>query len=66
MSTGRRECGGLAGHVVAAVASLGACFLVYTGLALSVRGLLAAARRERRVTDARELIKNQRTYSSWT
>lgn len=53
------EWGGLAGQVVAAVASLGACLLVYTGLALSVRRLLAAVRRERRLTDARELIMNQ-------
>lgn len=55
------EWGGLAGQVVAAVASLGACFLVYTGLALSVRRLLAAVQRQRRIADARKLIMNQPT-----
>jgi uncharacterized iron-regulated membrane protein len=60
------EWGGLAGQVVAAAASLGACFLVYTGLALSVRRLLASVRRKRDVTAPRELSMSGRRYRSWT
>ncbi len=41
------EYGGLPGQIVAALASLGACVLVYTGLALSIRRLTAALKRKR-------------------
>jgi uncharacterized iron-regulated membrane protein len=40
---------GLLGQIVAALASLGACLLVYTGLALSIRRLAAFLRRQRRL-----------------
>lgn len=39
------EWGGLAGQLVAAIASLAACVLVYTGLSLSIRRLIARLKR---------------------
>lgn len=42
------EYGGLFGQAVAAIASLGACVLVYTGFALALRRLRATLRRTRR------------------
>lgn len=41
------EYGGLVGQIIAAIASLGACVLVYTGLSLAFRRLIAALRRKR-------------------
>ncbi len=41
------EWGGLAGQFIAAVASLAACVLVYTGLSLSIRRLIARLTRKR-------------------
>jgi uncharacterized iron-regulated membrane protein len=41
------EWGGWAGQVIAALASLGACVLVYTGLSLSIRRLIARLKRRR-------------------
>jgi uncharacterized iron-regulated membrane protein len=40
---------GLSGQIVAAAASLGACVLVYTGLALSIRRAAAYLKRQRRL-----------------
>lgn len=48
------EWGGFLGQVVAALASLGACLLVYTGLSLSIRRLIARTRRERKANSIRE------------
>ena len=42
------EYGGLLGQVIAAIASLAACFLVYTGFALAIRRLAANIRAKRR------------------
>ena len=42
------EYGGLLGQAVAAIVSLGACVLVYTGFALALRRLAATLRRRRR------------------
>ena len=42
------EYGGLVGQAIAGLASLGACFLVYTGFALAIRRLLANLKRRRR------------------
>ena len=47
------EWGGGAGQLIAAIASLAACFLVYTGLSLSIRRLLATRKRARASTLAR-------------
>jgi uncharacterized iron-regulated membrane protein len=48
------EWGGLAGQWIAALASLAACLLVYTGLSLSIRRLIARLRRNRDAMPARE------------
>lgn len=45
------EWGGWAGQMIAAIASLAACVLVYTGLSLSIRRLLATLKRKRRVLE---------------
>lgn len=42
------EWGGLAGQSVAAIASLGGCFLVYTGFALAIRRLIGNNKARRR------------------
>jgi uncharacterized iron-regulated membrane protein len=42
------EYGGLAGQAIAALCSLGACVLVYTGFALAIRRLRANLNRRRR------------------
>jgi uncharacterized iron-regulated membrane protein len=47
------EWGGWAGQVIAAIVSLAACVLVYTGLSLSVRRLLATIKRKRASNPAR-------------
>jgi hypothetical protein len=44
---------GVAGQTIAAIASFGAVFLVWTGTALAVRRLLASVRRRHR-EEARE------------
>ncbi len=44
---------GWAGQAVAAIASLGACLLVYTGLALSLRRLAARLKRKKVVSSGR-------------
>ncbi|HEX4166516.1 MAG TPA: PepSY-associated TM helix domain-containing protein, partial [Bryobacteraceae bacterium] len=41
------EWGGFPGQLIAAIASLGACVLVYTGLSLSIRRLIAGLKRNR-------------------
>ncbi len=41
------EFGGLPGQAIAALASLGACVLVYSGLSLSIRRLAASLKRKR-------------------
>ncbi len=48
------EWGGLAGQLIAAVASLAACVLVYTGLSLSIRRLIARLTRKRNSISAGE------------
>jgi len=48
------EWGGLAGQWIAAVASLAACVLVYTGLSLSTRRLIARFKRKRNSISAGE------------
>jgi len=48
------EWGGLAGQLIAAVASLAGCVLVYTGLSLSIRRLVARLKRGRDSTSAEE------------
>jgi uncharacterized iron-regulated membrane protein len=48
------EWGGLAGQWIAALASLAACLLVYTGLSLSIRRLIAWLKRNRDGMSARE------------
>jgi PepSY-associated TM region len=42
------EYGGWAGQAIAAIASLSACLLVYTGLSLSIRGLAAKLKGKQR------------------
>ena len=49
---------GLVGKAVAAIASLGECLLVYTGLALSMRRLSAALKR-RKIVTTREIFTEQ-------
>ena len=51
---------GLLGQIVAALASLGACVLVYTGLALSIRRLAAYLKRQRRL-DSRTAVQSVST-----
>jgi uncharacterized iron-regulated membrane protein len=48
------EWGGLAGQLIATLASLGACVLVYTGLSLSIRRLAARLKRKQNSTSAQE------------
>jgi uncharacterized iron-regulated membrane protein len=48
------EWGGWTGQLIAAIASLGACVLVYTGLSLSIRRLLATLKRKRSINSAFE------------
>jgi uncharacterized iron-regulated membrane protein len=48
------EWGGLVGQLIAAVASLAACVLVYTGLSLSIRRLIARLKRKRNSISAGE------------
>ena len=49
---------GLMGQLIAALASLGACVLVYTGLSLSIRRLAAAVKRNRR-----DIVSSDKTYA---
>jgi uncharacterized iron-regulated membrane protein len=53
------EWGGLSGQLIAAIASLAACFLVYTGLSLSIRRLLASRKRMRPSIPARIHVPEQ-------
>ncbi|HEX4773270.1 MAG TPA: PepSY-associated TM helix domain-containing protein [Bryobacteraceae bacterium] len=54
------EYGGFAGQTVAALVSLGACLLVYTGLSLSIRRLTARLRRKRQdILSARDPYVSQ-------
>ncbi|MBV8829905.1 MAG: PepSY domain-containing protein [Acidobacteriaceae bacterium] len=53
------EYGGWPGQVVAALASLGACVLVYTGLSLAVRRFASALKRRRRAVNVREVYPEQ-------
>ena len=50
------EWGGLAGQLIAAIASLAACVLVYTGLSLSIRRLIARLTRKRNSISAGERV----------
>jgi uncharacterized iron-regulated membrane protein len=52
------EYGGLAGQTIAAIVSLGACVLVYTGLSLSIRRLAAKLNR-RKIAASREVYAIQ-------
>jgi uncharacterized iron-regulated membrane protein len=49
------EAGGIPGQSIAAVASLGAVFLTYTGISLAIRRLWAAVGRRRRANEAAEV-----------
>ncbi|MES1258110.1 MAG: PepSY-associated TM helix domain-containing protein [Acidobacteriota bacterium] len=49
------EAGGIPGETIAAIASLGACFLVYTGISLALRRLARAVTRRRATMPAAEL-----------
>jgi uncharacterized iron-regulated membrane protein len=49
---------GLIGQLIAALASLGACALVYTGLSLSVRRLTATLKRKRQ-----HMVSSDKTYA---
>jgi uncharacterized iron-regulated membrane protein len=49
------EAGGIAGETIAAVASLGAVFLAWTGISLAIRRLWAAVARRRRISAALEV-----------
>lgn len=54
------EYGGLPGQVIAAIASLGACVLVYTGLSLAIRRLFARLKRKRpHIVPSRETYEEQ-------
>jgi uncharacterized iron-regulated membrane protein len=58
------EYGGLPGQVIAAIASLGACMLVYTGLSLTIRRLRARLKRQRpRIAACREAHQEQPAVS---
>lgn len=48
------EWGGWVGQLIAALASLAACVLVYTGLSLSIRRLISRLKRKRNSISARE------------
>ncbi len=50
------EAGGIPGETIAAIASLGACFLVWTGISLAIRRLWAAIGRRRNASRAVELV----------
>ena len=50
------EAGGIPGETIAAIASLGACFLVWTGISLALRRLWAAIGRRRSANRAVELV----------
>jgi uncharacterized iron-regulated membrane protein len=50
------EAGGIPGETIAAIASLGACFLAWTGISLAIRRLWAAACRRRRAEQAVEAV----------
>lgn len=54
------EYGGLPGQAVAAIASLAACILVYTGLSLSVRRLVATLQSGRRQARQQEVSSSSR------
>jgi uncharacterized iron-regulated membrane protein len=54
------EYGGLPGQVIAAIASLGACMLVYTGLSLTIRRLASRLKRKGpRIVASREAHEEQ-------
>ena len=53
------EWGGGVGQLIAAIVSLAACVLVYTGLSLSVRRLLATIKRKRASVPARAPVPEQ-------
>jgi uncharacterized iron-regulated membrane protein len=53
------EWGGLAGQTVAAIASLAACFLVFTGISLSIRRLIGRLRRGHATSSPRVLDPEQ-------
>ncbi|HEX4227864.1 MAG TPA: PepSY-associated TM helix domain-containing protein [Bryobacteraceae bacterium] len=58
------EYGGLLGQVIAAIASLGACVLVYTGLSLTIRRLASRLKRKRpRIIASRETHEEQPAVS---
>ncbi len=50
------EAGGIPGETIAATASLGACFLVWTGISLALRRLWGAIGRRRSASRAVELV----------
>jgi uncharacterized iron-regulated membrane protein len=50
------EAGGIAGETIAAIASLGACFLTWTGISLAIRRLWVAVGRRRRADQALEVV----------
>ena len=51
------EWGGWPGQSIAAVSSLGACVLVYTGLSLAIRRLIGTVRPRRRMVSPREICE---------
>jgi uncharacterized iron-regulated membrane protein len=57
------EYGGLAGQVIGAIASLGACLLVYTGLSLTIRRLASRLKRKPRINGSRETDQEQLAVS---
>jgi uncharacterized iron-regulated membrane protein len=56
------EWGGWAGQLIAAVASFGACVLVYTGLSLSIRRLIARLKRRRNSNSGSKSPSEQLVY----
>ena len=49
------EAGGIPGETIAALASLGACFLAWTGISLAIRRLWAAVARRRNANQTVEV-----------
>jgi hypothetical protein len=58
------EWGGWAGQLIAAITSLAACVLVYTGLSLSIRRLIARLKRNRSSTSPLEPHKEETLIKS--
>jgi hypothetical protein len=56
------EWGGWAGQLIAALASFGACVLVYTGLSLSIRRLIARLKRRRNSNSGSKSPSEQLVY----